>query len=136
MLARSLTVSLRNGGVCHACRHANCVQRGKLSTALASAAIPLSAGWPGCSGGCDPYDNRSAALEMLVHTASHVWAQPAPAVQILRFYERQGLKLPQQPPLLMVKSAELGNAASQEQHPTRDREAPRRTGAAPVMHTR
>ena len=56
--------------------------------------------------------------------------------QVLRFYEGQGLKLPQQPPLLMVKSAELGNAASREQHPSSDRETPRGLGGAPVMHTR
>lgn len=83
-----------------------------------------------------PWYNSSAGLELLVDTGTDLWAQPAPAVQVLWFYERQGLKLPQQPPLLMVKSAELGNAASQEQHPTSDRETPGRTGAAPVMHTR
>ena len=63
-------------------------------------------------------------------------AQPACASQVLRFYERLGLKLPQQPPLLLVKSAELGNAASREQHPSSDRGAPGSNGAAPVMHTR
>ena len=68
--------------------------------------------------------------------ASGAWGQPLSNVQILRFYERQGLKLPQQPPLLMVKSAELGNAASREQHPSSDRETPRGSGGAPVMHTR
>lgn len=57
-------------------------------------------------------------------------------LQILRFYEGLGLKLPQQPPLLLVKSAELGNAASREQHPSSDRGAPGSNDAAPVMHTR
>lgn len=67
-----------------------------------------------------------------------IWClgSPASGAQILQFYERQGLKLPQQPPLLMVKSAELGNAASREQHPSSNRSTPGRTAAGPVLHTR
>ena len=57
-------------------------------------------------------------------------------VQVLNFYKRQGLRLPQQPPLLMVKSAELGNAASKEQHHSSARDTQGGTGAAPVFHTR
>ena len=68
--------------------------------------------------------------------ATGAWAQPLSDVQILQFYEKQGLKLPQQPPLLMVKSAELGNAASREQHPSSDRSTPGGTAAGPVLHTR
>jgi len=51
-------------------------------------------------------------------------------MQVLQFYEQQGLRLPQQPPLLMVKSVELGNAASREQHHSSDRSSPSRNGAA------
>ena len=57
-------------------------------------------------------------------------------MQALHFYKQQGLRLPQQPPLLMVKSVELGNAASREQHHSSDRSSPGRKGAAPVFHTR
>ena len=57
-------------------------------------------------------------------------------VQVLHFYASQGLRLPQQPPLLMVKSAELGNAASKEHHHSSARDTPGSTGAAPVFHTR
>ena len=83
----------------------------------------------------NPY-SEVCRFEMLLTTLHRIGAQPAYVVQVLRFYERQGLKLPQQPPLLMVKSAELGNAASREQHPSSDRETPRGSGGAPVMHTR
>ena len=57
-------------------------------------------------------------------------------VQVLYFYSSQGLRLPQQPPLLMVKSAELGNAASKEHHHSSARDTQRGAGAAPVFHTR
>ena len=57
-------------------------------------------------------------------------------VQVLGFYASQGLRLPQQPPLLMVKSAELGNAASKEHHHSSARGTQGGTGAAPVFHTR
>ena len=57
-------------------------------------------------------------------------------MQVLDFYNSQGLRLNQQPPLLMVKSAELGNAASKEHHHSSARNTQRGTGAAPVFHTR
>ena len=57
-------------------------------------------------------------------------------VQVLDFYNSQGLRLPQQPPLLIVKSAELGNAASKEHHHSSARDTQRGMGAAPVFHTR
>lgn len=57
-------------------------------------------------------------------------------LQVLQFYESQGLRLREEPPLLMVKSAELGNAASREPHQCSDRGAASGQAAAPAFHTR